>query len=647
MTIGFDILGGFNTRAAEEREVIRQQQARRDQTELKILEALANSPDPEIRDRAIAGMLNFADPRKKRKGLSGFLGETEGHPALPAIAALLGPQGMNIDPGEVRTGLPGFSQTPTAGAPGGQVRTPPAPAGQAAGAATTPTQGGPIALPTGIGQVGQAMPMPAAAAPPAPPPPTSTGQVAAQAPPAQVGLPTPPPSFADTRKAPRGASVSVKRRRVLSSGPYEDRLRGLVEGYEYYTGKPAPPEMVEAVAMELAGFSPGGGAGGAGLQSVAGQLPDGSPAFGVFDKRVGGYVHPAGHPQAGQPIPGFTPRTSTGSKSYGSDREAISLEAAFGGKPYAQQDPETRERINQEAIRRAGDLSYERGTGTGRAAVERGLTQQQLFQATSDLKTDWQKAALPAKELKKQLYIMQQGLAAAKAGDRSAGDQAVLVTFQKMLDPLSVVREAEYFRSAAGLSLLQRAQGAYEHLLQGGAKVPLPELEGYARLAEQIATAVEADAIAQRDRIAGQAQRWGVNALDVFGADAPPPGMPTLGTPPPAPTAPPAPPAPAQAVAPPPGPGGATPTANASPAAPPAAPAASGSPSSAPAAVAPPPMQDAPGPPRAYRQPSAPKIGDDVINPKTGLPDKIVAIHPRTGRGWLASMGPVPESWKR
>lgn len=44
------------------------------------------------------------------------------------------------------------------------------------------------------------------------------------------------------------------------------------------------------------------------FQSVAGELPDGTPAFGVFDQELGVYRHP----ETKQPLLGFKPRTTTG-----------------------------------------------------------------------------------------------------------------------------------------------------------------------------------------------------------------------------------------------------------------------------------------------------------------------------------------------
>ena len=71
-----------------------------------------------------------------------------------------------------------------------------------------------------------------------------------------------------------------------------------------------------------------------------------------------------------------------------------------------------------------------------------------------------------------------------KSGDYNAAAQSVLVTFQKILDPTSVVRESEYMRTAAGLSVASRIRGIIEGFRLGGAGVPVNELESFVSLAE-------------------------------------------------------------------------------------------------------------------------------------------------------------------
>lgn len=133
------------------------------------------------------------------------------------------------------------------------------------------------------------------------------------------------------------------------------------------------------------------------------------------------------------------------------------------------------------------------------------------------LTTQWGKAVAPVAELSRQVKLMDAGLDAARKGNLAQGAQMVLVTFQKILDPPSVVRESEYMRSASGLALMERVKGAFERLRSGGAGVPVGELEKFAALARQAAQAQTGgytDAI--KERIGKTADRYRIPRELVF-----------------------------------------------------------------------------------------------------------------------------------
>lgn len=137
--------------------------------------------------------------------------------------------------------------------------------------------------------------------------------------------------------------------------------------------------------------------------------------------------------------------------------------------------------------------------------AEAGLVQQ--------LNKQWETASKDVQALYRANTIMDAGMAAARRGDMNAGAQAVLVTFQKFLDPQSVVRESEYARSPEGLAMAQRIRGWYERNFEkGGAGVPLPELEAFAQLAKEINTRLAAEGAslldAERKRITSIADRY-------------------------------------------------------------------------------------------------------------------------------------------
>lgn len=121
------------------------------------------------------------------------------------------------------------------------------------------------------------------------------------------------------------------------------------------------------------------------------------------------------------------------------------------------------------------------------AAGQRPITQTAEARLIDQQAKNWITATKPAVELDRQVKLLDAGLAAARRGDMAQGAQAILVTFQKILDPPSVVRESEFMRSAAGQSLINRVKGYVEQLKIGGAGVSMAELEKFGRLAKEAA----------------------------------------------------------------------------------------------------------------------------------------------------------------
>lgn len=168
------------------------------------------------------------------------------------------------------------------------------------------------------------------------------------------------------------------------------------------------------------------------------------------------------------------------------------------------------QRLQQIEAQNAGDLreASVRSRGAGGAG---GLSPTQQIIQTRMLRNEYQRATGSARELRRQQGLMEQGLTAAKAGNLNAGSQAVLVTFQKILDPNSVVRESEYARSTEGLGVLQRMQGILPRLQQGGPGVPVAELEQFAALARQMVDGVNAAADEQARGVRDIASAYGLD----------------------------------------------------------------------------------------------------------------------------------------
>ena len=140
--------------------------------------------------------------------------------------------------------------------------------------------------------------------------------------------------------------------------------------------------------------------------------------------------------------------------------------------------------------------------------------------ATMGLRTQVNKETNASRSADTQLANMEDSLKAVKSGSASPGSQGVLVTFQKILDPLSVVRESEYARSASGLSLLSALQGSFDRIVAGGAKVPVAELEKFVALSRQFAKN-QKDATAQTiESVTSIVNEYGINPVSVFGKRA-------------------------------------------------------------------------------------------------------------------------------
>ena len=163
-----------------------------------------------------------------------------------------------------------------------------------------------------------------------------------------------------------------------------------------------------------------------------------------------------------------------------------------------------------------------------------GPSEKDQLAMTRQLSDDWQKTARPMQGLLASSDRMDIGYEMAKAGDMLAGSQAILISFNKLLDPTSVVRESEYARSATGQSALETLKGMAEKLAKGGAGVTLAELDSYRRFGEEVVrNSLESTVGPERKRISRLADRFGVDPELIFSGrfaaqDAEPQGAPQI-----------------------------------------------------------------------------------------------------------------------
>lgn len=188
-------------------------------------------------------------------------------------------------------------------------------------------------------------------------------------------------------------------------------------------------------------------------------------------------------------------------------------------------------RGDQETYTRLLKVKKEMGQADDRPRITvntgSGLSATSESNIINRLSNQWTKAVAPVAEMYRQSKLMKAGLEAARRGDLASGSQAVLVTFQKILDPTSVVRESEYARSAEGQALFARIEGAYDKLTKGGAGVPVSELEKFAKLADEMVQASLSGRVgAIKKRIGATADRYKIPHETIFedfdfGAGAP------------------------------------------------------------------------------------------------------------------------------
>jgi hypothetical protein len=217
--------------------------------------------------------------------------------------------------------------------------------------------------------------------------------------------------------------------------------------------------------------------------------------------------------------------------------EASLAQAAASGDETAAKALQLLQTQNREKSPTNVDLAIRAVNGDPKAAAAlsllkpaREVTPTAALEGTLKLRDRFVRETSAAQIVNTQLQLMKSSLTAAEQGNMAAGSQGVLVTFQKILDPTSVVRESEYARSASGQALLSRIEGAYDRLSKGGAGVPVSELKQFVTLAEQFARNQAESAKATKQQIDAIATEYGLKPENItrdFGpapiGGAPPP----------------------------------------------------------------------------------------------------------------------------
>lgn len=169
--------------------------------------------------------------------------------------------------------------------------------------------------------------------------------------------------------------------------------------------------------------------------------------------------------------------------------------------------------------------------------TDSGLTVNNEANLVMRMQQAWSRTIAAEKEMNRQFIIMNTALQRFDK-DPVGGSEGVRVTFEKILDPISVVREGEYARQGEGLALIQKLEGFKQRYLTGGGIVPAHVLKEMVETARQFKEGLQNFHAMERNRLELTADRYQIPRSLVFG-EAPPsvPGVVAPGAPPTTPSA--------------------------------------------------------------------------------------------------------------
>jgi len=139
------------------------------------------------------------------------------------------------------------------------------------------------------------------------------------------------------------------------------------------------------------------------------------------------------------------------------------------------------------------------------------LTPYQQFTTTQSLAKDVQKRTENAREMARQAKLITDSYNnILKKGDRSLNTQAIITSFNKILDPTSVVRESEYDRTAQGQALIEQLRGKVDQIASGGAGVTEQTLKEASDIAKTYLESSQDSINAENQRARAMAEQFGL-----------------------------------------------------------------------------------------------------------------------------------------
>lgn len=103
------------------------------------------------------------------------------------------------------------------------------------------------------------------------------------------------------------------------------------------------------------------------------------------------------------------------------------------------------------------------------------------------------------------------------AKDKLAADQALVVSFNKLLDPGSVVRESEFARTPQGQAAIRAAQGRIQQLFQGGVGLTQEGRAEIRNMASELLTQAQQGVQSEMEVFGNLADRFDVPRDMIFG----------------------------------------------------------------------------------------------------------------------------------
>ena len=141
--------------------------------------------------------------------------------------------------------------------------------------------------------------------------------------------------------------------------------------------------------------------------------------------------------------------------------------------------------------------------------------------ATTDIRKEFNSLAKDPKKAITQINLLRTAYDkalddVAQGKSINAASQGVLIPFQKMLDPTSVVRESEYARSGDGQALIARMEGQLQKIRKGGAGVTADGLREFAETAELFMGNYQNALIDDSAPLMQQAKEYGLDTEQIF-----------------------------------------------------------------------------------------------------------------------------------